>query len=93
MCPATPIGYEYNTGKDSLGGDSSNPVHDGQVNREDWTKLADLCNKQNDCVAFNTDGLLKRALLPADSWTGMPGQCSGLLVKRTAAGKLLRFCV
>ena len=78
-CPyAVPNGYDFYPNKDSPG------YAWGQFNWRNIPAIANDCNADANCIAFNSNGWLKWCIFPEAQWDtwGEPDPCLGFYVKQ-----------
>ena len=79
QCPASNLeGYSFHQGKDMLRGDITYlpgySVYELKIN----------CDVDSECLGFNTQGWLKKKILPKDQWVTVSTNCGkGFYVKET----------
>lgn len=65
--------------KDSIGGD----IGGARIENGDVSDFAAVCRKHPDCLGFNSNGWVKKTLLPSDQWSdSFVNPYSGLYVKK-----------
>jgi hypothetical protein len=73
-----PAGWQFHSYKDSSGSDIGQVVN----TNGNWTQLAAACDSSPWCMAVNTNGWMKSALLPQAQWSNsFSDVCKGLLTK------------
>jgi hypothetical protein len=80
--PTTADNYDFYKGKDSESANQDIKQLSDLKDKVDQIRQA--CDGEKDCVAFNTNGVLKKALQPKSSWqTWTSDATKGLYVKKT----------